>query len=145
MNQEEEMEIDAEKLVSDIKQNEKAWKEGRWERTELSCRALIDVREVAELAITDFGTNMDSFKDWFPEHLCYRAYMHCLYTLRAWCRGRIHRQNPPQELRGFNYSMRESGNDSFVRPWDMEKHNRYIAEKQAKNYGIAAAGAGASL
>ena len=63
----------------------------------------------------------------------YEDHVTSLYTLRAWCRGRMHRKNPPAPIRDFNRTMEEQGSSERI-GWDMEKHNRNIAEKTAKDY-----------
>ena len=67
---------------------------------------------------------------WVPQ---YSEYVTALYTLRAWHRGKMHRQNPPASIRDFNRTMEEQGRPDRME-WDMEKHNRKIAEEAAKRY-----------
>ena len=128
--------IDEERLVYDIKENERAWKEGRWERTWLSWSALCDIRDISKIEIHGMGVCHDC-NHHTSDRLEYRAYMHSLYTLRAYSRGKMHRHTPPEPLRGFNFSMRTTGNGHRVREWDMESHNKYIAEKQAQNCAVS--------
>lgn len=66
----------------------------------------------------------------------YAKYVTGLYTLRAYLRGKNHRQNPPEELRDYNRSMIETGREEMCRSWNMEKHNQQVAEDVAKGYLI---------
>ena len=63
----------------------------------------------------------------------YEEYVTALYTLRAWCRGKMHRKNPPAPIRDFNRTAEQNGwTDRMT--WNMEDHNRKIAEQTAKRY-----------
>jgi len=53
-------------------------------------------------------------------------------------RGRIHRKNRPEETRGYNRSMQENDSDRR-RAWDMEEHNRQIAESASVRYQMGEA------
>ena len=57
-----------------------------------------------------------------------------LYTLRAWLRGKLHRHNPPEEIRDFNRTVQEQGLPYKLREWDATDHNRKIAEKVAEGF-----------
>jgi hypothetical protein len=59
-----------------------------------------------------------------------------LYTLRASNRNKNHRVNPPEEIRCFNRSMRETGRENRCIIWDMEKHNQKVIEKISDEYVI---------
>ena len=63
----------------------------------------------------------------------YEKHVTALYTLRAWCRGKMHRKNPPAPIRDFNRTMEEQGLPDRL-SWDMEKHNQSIAETTALDY-----------
>jgi hypothetical protein len=52
-----------------------------------------------------------------------------LYILRAWMRGRLHRQNPPEETRA---SLISAGRD--LSTWDAEAHAEEVAERVAYRY-----------
>lgn len=62
------------------------------------------------------------------------SYSTRLYTLRAWLRGKLHRLNPPAEIRDFNRSMLETGRPSEVRSWDAREHNERVAMGIAGEY-----------
>jgi hypothetical protein len=111
------MHIDIEKLVDDIHAAEKARREGGW--TDF-CRA----RGLGKRFNSDY---------YFPVN--YVSYVTGLYTLRAWARGRLHRKNPPTEVRDYNRSMEETGRKMRIK-WDAEEHNRKLAEKVAVNYEL---------
>ena len=68
---------------------------------------------------------------WYPVH--YETHVTSLYTLRAYIRGKMHRKNPPAPIRDFNRTMEELGQPDRL-TWDMEKHNKTIAEETAKKY-----------
>ena len=59
-----------------------------------------------------------------------------LYTLRAFSRGRMHRKNPPPEIRDYNRSMICNGEPFLQREWDMWEHNRMVAESVAPDYAM---------
>ena len=99
--------IDIPKLVEDIKAAEAAQRKCRWS-------------EYKE-------------KNGLHRWSYYEAHVTGLYTLRAWLRGRMHRKNPPAGIRDFNRTMEEQGRDARMQ-WDMEEHNRSLAEKTAERY-----------
>lgn len=106
--------IDIKKLVSDIKECEAARRKGQWSE-------YTKEREMGQ----QFG------QWWHPAY--YEEHVTALYTLRAWCRGKMHRQNPPAPIRDFNRTMEETRQTSRM-TWDMEAHNRRIAEETALKY-----------
>lgn len=108
--------INVEKLVSDIKSGEQAYKSGEWYSW---CKG----RELGEL--------------WRGVHypVSYADHMTALYTLRAFLRGKVHRRNAPAPLRDFHRSMIEQGIDHKLE-WDMEEHNQRVAERISAKYRI---------
>ena len=68
---------------------------------------------------------------WHPAH--YEEHVTALYTLRAYLRGRMHRKNPPAPIRDYNRTMEEQGSPSRM-TWNMEDHNRKLAEQTAQHY-----------
>lgn len=112
--------IDVKKLVEDIKEAEAAKKNGTW---------------------IEWGTKKGIGYPWkYNEKIwcgtSYEDYVTGLYTLRAFLRGRMHRKNPPEPLRGMHRSMIENGSrapDSEIM-WDMHAHNEKIAQKVAESY-----------
>lgn len=108
-------------LVTVIKETESAVRCGRW--TEVArCYRLIDAQTL-------------SYMDRFPG-TNYRAVetLTGLYTLRAWLRGKLHRLNPPAQIRDYNRAMRETGR--VEQEWDAAKHNRELAEKWAPKFPV---------
>ena len=65
----------------------------------------------------------------------YAGHVTGLYTLRAWLRGRLHRQNPPEQIRDFNRTMEEQDRPARL-DWDATEHNRKIAVKVAEAFMI---------
>jgi len=106
--------VNTEKLVEDIKTGEQAYRSGSWKSW---CESRGLGRKWS-----------DSF---WP--VPYATHMTGLYTLRAFLRGRMHRKNPPAPIRDFHRSMLEEGREHEL-IWDMEKHNRDIAERIAASY-----------
>lgn len=51
-----------------------------------------------------------------------------LYTLRAWARGRLHRTQPPRELRDSHAALQ------IPLEWDAKEHNRKLAERVSQRY-----------
>lgn len=105
--------INIPKLVSDIKACEAA---------RFNWRSYCEQNEIGKRWSEKFW--------WSPS---YEEYVTALYTLRAWCRGKMHRKNPPATIRDFNRTMEEQGHPHRM-TWDMEEHNRKIAEKTAERY-----------
>lgn len=66
----------------------------------------------------------------------YAGHVTGLYTLRAWLRGKLHRHNPPEEIRDFNRTVKEQGLPYKLREWDATEHNRKIAEKVAEGFMV---------
>jgi hypothetical protein len=65
----------------------------------------------------------------------YRRYVTALYTLRAYLRGRLHRNNPPPEVRDYNRAARQD--PSLQRGpmwWNRLEHNRELALRTAPRY-----------
>ncbi|MEM9462698.1 MAG: hypothetical protein AAGF11_51595 [Myxococcota bacterium] len=58
------------------------------------------------------------------------AQITALYTLRAWLRDRLHRTQPPRDLRD---SCRALG---VPLEWDARRHNRKVAERVAPCYRL---------
>ena len=112
--------IDIEKLVSDIKTGEQAYRSGQWKSW---CESRGLGRKWS-----------DSF---WPTP--YADHMTGLYTLRAFLRGRMHRRNPPAQVRDFNRSMLHNDTPGWQMSWSMEEHNRKIAEGVAASYQKEAA------
>lgn len=108
--------INIEKLVSDIKSGETAGRGTSWD---IWCKK------------RGLGRTYSDGGRFYPEN--YAEHMTKLYTLRAWLRGRMHRKNPPEDIRDFNRSMEENGSSARME-WDMEKHNRDIAEATSLLY-----------
>ncbi len=77
----------------------------------------------------DLGRQMSQW--WWATS--YENHVTGLYTLRAYLRGKMHRQNPPAPIRDFNRTMEETGSNERI-TWLMEEHNRILAEKTAKEY-----------
>jgi len=109
--------INIEKLVSDIKSGEAAYRGSSWD---------IWCQKRGLGATASSGT-------FYPAD--YVAHMTGLYTLRAFTRGRMHRRNPPASIRDYNRSMEDSGRSERM-AWDMEVHNGKIAERFADSYGM---------
>lgn len=99
--------INIEKLVESIHAAEDAYRNGTW-------------REYAK---------ENGFSPWN-----YAGHVTGLYTLRAWLRGRLHRHNPPEEIRDFNRTVQEQGLPYKLREWDATDHNRKIAEQVAERF-----------
>lgn len=106
--------INVQKLVEDIKSGEEAFRSGKWHSW---CEAR--------------GTGRIWSGRLYPAD--YAEHMTGLYTLRAFLRGRMHRQNPPAPIRDFHRSMIENGIEHELK-WDMEAHNRRIAEEFSASY-----------
>ncbi len=106
--------INVKKLVEDIKTGEAAYRSGSW-------KSWCEPRGLG----TVFGSAF------WPTP--YAVHMTGLYTLRAFLRGRMHRKNLPGWLRDYRRSMAETGRE-FKTTWDMEGHNRKIAEKFSAVY-----------
>ena len=111
--------VDLKKLVEDIKTGEKAYRSGSW-------KSWCEPRGLGHAWSGGF----------YPTH--YATHMTSLYTLRAFLRGRMHRQSPPADLRDFHRSMLNEGRDHVLK-WDMEVHNQRIAEAAAERYSLEAA------
>lgn len=111
--------INIEKLVSDIKTAEGDYRHSGYPGWSEWCKK------------RGLGRTYSGGGRFYPED--YADHMTKLYTLRAWLRGRMHRKNPPEEIRGFNRSMEENG-DSHRISWDMEDHNQKVAESMARSY-----------
>jgi hypothetical protein len=97
--------VNIQKLVSDIHSSEEAYRTGTW------------FTYAAERGLRKFG---------YVDHVT------ALYTLRAATRSKLHRLNPPQNIRDYNRYLLESG--GVVREWDAAEHNRAIAEAMAPQY-----------
>ena len=108
--------IDIRKLVTHIKEAELMRRSGKWEKY-----------------TKERGLGRQMSQWWHPAQ--YEEHVTALYTLRAWCRGKMHRQNPPAPIRDFNRTMEETGQTSRM-TWDMEAHNQRIAEATAESYYI---------
>jgi len=106
--------IDIPKLVTHIKEAEYCHSSGKWDKYTKN-RGL--------------GKQMSQW--WWAAP--YEEYVTGLYTLRAYLRGKMHRQNPPAPIRDFNRTMEETGSRERM-TWLMEEHNRILAEKTAKGY-----------
>lgn len=61
-----------------------------------------------------------------------------LYTLRAWAHGRLHRTQPPRELRDSSAAL------GVPLEWDAQAHNRRLAERVAPRYPVTASEPGRS-
>lgn len=105
--------IDIHLLVDDIHAAEAAQREGKW-------------REFCK----DRGLS---------QYTNHPKFVTGLYTLRAWLRGKLHRQNPPEEIRDFNRTMIETDRRHLCQTWDAKEHNRKIAERMAEGYHIEVA------
>lgn len=105
--------INIKKLVQDIKESEQAYRQEKW--TEYNKER-------------GMGRQLSSY--FFPTD--YAKHVTGLYTLRALLRGKMHRQNPPEDIRQRNVH--------YGRPedhgWDMEEHNTKLAEKAAGPYVV---------
>lgn len=68
----------------------------------------------------------------------YRRHVTALYTLRAYLRGRLHRHNPPPEVRDYNRSLRANPNP-YGGPmrWNRLEHNRAVALQAAARYQVS--------
>ena len=106
--------VNVKKLIEDIKTGEQAYRSGSW-KSWCESRGLV-TRWSGGFWPTPYADHMTG-----------------LYTLRAHLRGRIHRKNPPAPIRDFHRSMLELGEKHELK-WDMEKHNRELAEKFAEPY-----------
>ena len=111
--------VNIEKLVEDIKTGEQAYRSGSW-------KSWCESRGLG----TVFGSAF------WPTP--YADHMTGLYTLRAFLRGRMHRRNPPAPLRDFHRSMLDEGIAHELK-WDMEDHNRKLAERFVESYRNEAA------
>jgi len=107
--------VNVEKLVSDIKSGEEAHRTGCWKKW---CEARGLGRRYGEYFYAS----------------SYEDHMTSLYTLRALLRGRMHRKNPPPEIRDFNRSMRDNNTPGWQLGWDMEEHNRKVAMSVVPHY-----------
>lgn len=101
--------IDIRKLVDEIHSAERSYREGKWAEF---CEA------------RGLGRRFGGGQFWPAPYV---ATVTSLYTLRAWTRGKCHRQNPPENIRDFNRTMEEQGRPERM-GWDMEEHNKKIAE-----------------
>ena len=118
--------INIEKLVSDIKTAEEAHRGTGWD---IWCsKRGLGTTHTKEGSFRGAGGTAGRF---YPDD--YAEHMTSLYTLRAFLRGRMHRKNPPEEIRGYNRSMQENGSEHRL-SWDMEENNREIAEKTSARY-----------
>lgn len=61
-----------------------------------------------------------------------------LCTLRAYLRGRLHRMNPPQDVRDHNRAMREQGRFAELVRWNRIEWNSTTAHKFAAYYPFVA-------
>jgi len=113
--------INIEQLVSDIKTGEEAYRGSSWD---IWCKK------------RGLGRTHSDGGRYYPAD--YVDHMTSLYTLRAFLRGRMHRENPPEEIRDFNRSMQENGSEHRL-SWDMEEHNRKIAQKASSQYEMGEA------
>jgi hypothetical protein len=108
--------IDIPQLVADIKAGETAWKADikakDWTRGNWKAFAM-------DHGLSEFEPANGLTK---------------LYTLRAWVRGKLHRQTPPASIRDFNRSMVEAGHPQHAKPWSSHKHNGDIARALAGRY-----------
>ena len=111
--------IDIKKLVEDIKSGEAARREATW-------TAWCQERSLGR-SYTYSGRS-----GFYPDQ--YEGHMTKLYTLRAWLRGRIHRKNPPENIRAYNRDMVASGASPIQ--WDMKQHNWEIAEEMSRRYEL---------
>ena len=99
--------VDRARLVDDIHHAEAAQRDGTWQR---------------------YAIDRD-----LP--LEYRRHVTALYTLRAYLRGRIHRRNPPPEIRDYNHAARaEPDLLSPLMRWNRLEHNRDVALRIAARY-----------
>lgn len=110
------MKIDIQKLVDEIHAAEAAYRSGKW-------------AEFCEPR--GLGRSFGSGGRFWPTD--YAETVTGLYTLRAWNRGKCHRQNPPENVRGFNRTMEEEGRSERM-SWDMTDHNQKIAEALAPKF-----------
>lgn len=110
--------IDIPRLVADIHAAELAFKAGpaTWKAFAMSA------------GVRHYGPNS------------YAGHVTCLYTLRAWCRGKLHRQTAPAPIRDFNRSMEETGRLDAIQGWNAREHNEAIAIKVAESYRRPAPG-----
>lgn len=115
--------VNVEQLVKDIKAAEEAKRSGKWKEYAQQKRTVPWV---------------SGWTDWY-----YEKYVTGLYTLRAFLRGKMHRQNPPEPIRGFHQSMIQLGErDPDSKPiWDMHEHNENLANKVAEIYVLDEAAA----
>jgi hypothetical protein len=107
--------IDIHKLVDTIHTVETAQRSGTW---------------ATYAKENGLGKQYSSF--FYPTF--YSTYATGLYTLRAWLRGKLHRQNPPEEIRDFNRTVQEQGLSYKLKEWDSTEHNKKIAEDFAVGF-----------
>ena len=108
--------INVPELVADIKACEASRKKGRWS-------------EYAK----ERGLGRQLSQWWHANS--YEDHVTGLYTLRAYLRGKMHRQNPPAAIRDFNRTMEQTGSRERM-TWLMGEHNRILAEKTAEGYAL---------
>lgn len=97
--------VNVQKLVSDIHNSEEAHRAGAWPAY------------AKEHGLRRFG---------------YADHVTALYTLRAATRSKLHRLNPPANIRDYNRHLLESG--GVAKEWYASEHNRAIAEGMAAKY-----------
>lgn len=124
--------IDIRKLVDEIHAAEAAKKEGRWKKW---CE--------------ENGFCLISQPSGRPYlHHDYANHVTRLYTLRAACRGKLHRKNPPQSVRDYAAHMGCKPEQlylsqsyyypyNFAGKWNAEKYNEHVAQKAAKRFGLS--------
>lgn len=101
----------------------------------INIHRLVDDIHAAEAAKRE-GKWSEFCKDRGMRFADYARFVTGLYTLRAWLRGKLHRQNPPEEIRDFNRTVQEQGLPYPLREWDATEHNRKLAEKIADGYRV---------
>lgn len=120
----------------------------------------IDIRKlVDEIHSAENAKKEDKWREWCEEnghcrrtpdgraylHAAYSRYVTDLYTLRAWCRGRLHRKNPTDPVRQYAeykgappeeifFSKSYFYPYDFEGKWDVREYNKCIAEKVAGRF-----------
>jgi hypothetical protein len=123
--------IDIRKLVDEIHAAEAAQKEGRWKKW---CE--------------ENGFCLISQPSGRPYcHANYANHVTRLYTLRAACRGKLHRKNPPQAVRDYAAHIGCKPEQlylsqsyyypyNFAGKWSAEAFNEYVASKVAERFTL---------
>jgi len=104
----------------------------------------IDVsRLVADIHHAEAAQRSGAWTEHAKAHRIRRTYAEhvtALYTLRAYLRGRVHRRNPPAQIRDYNRAVWKDAHP-YLKPlrWNALEHNRALALETAAAYQPLAA------